>query len=183
MLELLRPRPPAARGWPLLAGAAAALVLAGCAAPGAPPAQSPPESQSRSQLHPSPRSEQRASTPAERPASERPKGRKQVGKASIYAGKFHGRTMADGSAMSLHDDNAASKTLPLGSKARVKNLETGRSAIVTIQDRGPFVAGRIIDLSPATAAQIGLSKEEGLADVEVTPLGPDDAETVGSRDR
>lgn len=172
-----RPRRPAAPGWPLLASAAAALVLAGCAAPSAPPGPA------QSELLPQPRSEPRASAPADKgPAAGRPKSRKQVGKASIYAGKFHGRTMADGSAMSLHDDNAASKTLPLGSKARVKNLDTGRSAVVTIQDRGPFVPGRIIDLSPATAAQIGLSMEEGLADVEVTPLAPDEAETVGSRD-
>ena len=89
--------------------------------------------------------------------------------------------MADGTPMSLQGDNAASKTLPLGSKARVKNLETGQTTIVTIQDRGPFVAGRIIDLSPATAARIGLTIEEGLADVEVTPLPPaESGETVGS---
>ena len=97
-------------------------------------------------------------------------GRKQVGQASFYAPKFAGRKMADGTPMDPRGDNAASKTLPLGTTARVTNLETGRSAVVTIQDRGPFVEGRIVDLSPATAEQIGLSKEEGLAQVEVTPL-------------
>jgi len=97
-------------------------------------------------------------------------GGKQVGKASFYADKYTGRKMADGTRMNPRDDNAASKTLPLGTTARVTNLDTGRSAVVTIQDRGPFVKGRIVDLSPATAREIGLSREDGLAQVEVTPL-------------
>lgn len=97
-------------------------------------------------------------------------GRAQTGEASFYAPMFNGRTMADGTPMDPKDDNAASKTLPLGTKARVTNLETGKSAVVTIQDRGPYVDGRIVDLSPATAARIGLSKEEGLAPVEVAPI-------------
>ncbi len=97
-------------------------------------------------------------------------GKKQVGKASFYARKFEGRKMADGTPMDPRDDNAASKTLPLGTKAKVTNLETGQSAVVTIQDRGPHVPGRIVDLSPATAEKIGLSKEEGLAPVEVAPI-------------
>ncbi|GAA4345833.1 septal ring lytic transglycosylase RlpA family protein [Variovorax defluvii] len=95
---------------------------------------------------------------------------KQVGTASFYADKFAGRKMADGTRMDPSDNNAAHKTLPLGSTARVTNLETGRSAVITIQDRGPFVKGRIVDLSPATAREIGLSREDGLAPVEVTPL-------------
>lgn len=97
-------------------------------------------------------------------------GRKQVGKASYYAPKFAGRTMADGTRMDPRDDNAASKTLPLGTTARVTNLENGRSASVTIQDRGPYVAGRIIDLSPSTAQQIGVTRQEGIAPVEVAPV-------------
>ena len=97
-------------------------------------------------------------------------GRQRVGKASVYAAKLAGRKMADGTRMKLHDDNAASKTLPLGTTARVTNLETGRSAVVTIQDRGPYVKGRIVDLSPATAREIGLSRDDGVAPVEVTPL-------------
>jgi rare lipoprotein A len=72
--------------------------------------------------------------------------------------------------MDPHDDNAASKTLPLGTVARVTHLGTGRSAIVTIQDRGPYVKGRIVDLSPATAERIGLTREDGVALVEVTPI-------------
>jgi len=120
-------------------------------------------------------SSSREPTPTAKPSSA-PKagldrsGGKQVGKASFYADKFTGRKMADGARMDPRDDNAASKTLPLGTTARVTNLETGRSAVVTIQDRGPYVKGRIVDLSPATAREIGLAREDGLAQVEVTPL-------------
>ncbi|HYE71069.1 MAG TPA: septal ring lytic transglycosylase RlpA family protein [Aquabacterium sp.] len=110
-------------------------------------------------------------------------GKKQVGKASFYARKFEGRKMADGTPMDPRDDNAASKTLPLGTTAKVTNLETGQSAVVTIQDRGPYVPGRIVDLSPATAEKIGLDKEEGLAPVEVAPIAvplPDGGVKPGS---
>ena len=97
-------------------------------------------------------------------------GKKRVGKASFYAGFFAGRKMADGNRMDPHDDNAASKTLPLGTKARVTNLDTGKSAVVTIQDRGPYVPGRIVDLSPSTAHEIGITPKVGVAPVEVAPI-------------
>ena len=92
------------------------------------------------------------------------------GVASFYANRFAGRTMADGTPMNPHGDNAASRTLPLGTRALVTNLRTGRSAWVTIRDRGPYVKGRIVDLSPATARLIGITPKAGLAKVEVTPL-------------
>lgn len=104
-------------------------------------------------------------------------GRKQVGKASYYARKFAGRRMADGTPMKPHGNNAASRTLPLGTTARVTNLETGRSATVVVRDRGPYVPGRIIDLSPSTAREIGITREQGVARVEVDPIhvpGQDD---------
>ena len=97
-------------------------------------------------------------------------GKVQVGKASFYASRYSGKTMADGTPMRLYSSNAASLTLPLGSTARVTNLDTGRSAVVTIRDRGPYVKGRIVDLSPATAREIGLARKQGLATVRVTPL-------------
>jgi rare lipoprotein A len=97
-------------------------------------------------------------------------GRTQVGKASYYSHKFAGRKMADGTPMKPHGDNAASKTLPLGTTARVTNLETGKSATVTVRDRGPYVPGRIIDLSPSTAREIGISRQDGVAPVEVAPI-------------
>lgn len=106
---------------------------------------------------------------AQKPALDH-SGRARVGEASFYARKFAGRPMADGTPMDPHGDNAASKTLPLGTTATVTNLDTGLSAIVTIQDRGPFVEGRIVDLSPATARRIGLEPEEGVTKVEVAPI-------------
>jgi rare lipoprotein A len=97
-------------------------------------------------------------------------GKKRVGTASVYARRFAGRKMADGNRMDPHEDNAASKTLPLGTEAKVTNLETGRSTTVTIQDRGPYVKGRIVDLSPGTADKLGITPKEGVAKVEVEPI-------------
>ena len=97
-------------------------------------------------------------------------GKPRVGTASVYARMFAGRKMADGRPMDPQDDNAASKTLPLGTEAKVTNLQTGKSARVTIQDRGPYVKGRIVDLSPSTARQIGITPKEGIAKVEVAPI-------------
>ena len=84
-----------------------------------------------------------------KPAVDR-SGAKRVGKASFYANNFAGRKMADGKIMDPQANNAASRTLPLGTTAKVTNLQTGKSAVVVIQDRGPYVDGRIVDLSPAT---------------------------------
>lgn len=113
-------------------------------------------------------SSEKAAKPA-KPKLDR-SGRKRVGKASYYSKKFAGKKMADGTRMKPQGDNAASKTLPLGTTARVTNLETGQSAVVTIKDRGPHVKGRIVDLSPATAEKIGIDREEGVAKVEVAPV-------------
>lgn len=96
--------------------------------------------------------------------------KKRMGNASFYASQFTGRKMADGARMDPGGDNAASKTLPLGTTAKVTNLETGKSAVVTIQDRGPYVPGRIVDLSPATARQIGITERKGVALVVVAPI-------------
>jgi len=78
--------------------------------------------------------------------------------------------MADGKRMDPLASNAASKTLPLGTRATVTNLETGRSADVTIEDRGPYMQGRIVDLSPSTAREIGIDKHNGVAKVVVAPI-------------
>ena len=97
-------------------------------------------------------------------------GRPRIGIASFYAGFFAGRKMADGSRMNPQGTNAASRTLPLGTIAKVTDLSTHRSALVRIEDRGPYVSGRIVDLSPATARKIGITSRLGLARVRVTPL-------------
>jgi rare lipoprotein A len=96
--------------------------------------------------------------------------KKHLGRASFYAKQFAGKTMADGAAMDPEGDNAASKTLPLGTTAKVTNIETGKSAVVTIEDRGPYVPGRIVDLSPATARELGISARKGVANVVVAPI-------------
>jgi rare lipoprotein A len=97
-------------------------------------------------------------------------GRARVGVASFYASAFFGRPMANGVPMNPRGDNAASRTLPLGTVAKVTNLETGKSAVVTIQDRGPYVQGRIVDLSPTTARQIGITRSKGVSKVVVAPV-------------
>ena len=95
------------------------------------------------------------------------------GLASYYSPRLAGRTMADGTPLRLDSDSAASRTLPLGTVARVHNLANGRSALVTIRDRGPFVKGRIIDVSPATARHLGML-QRGVVKVAVTPLQPEE---------
>ena len=97
-------------------------------------------------------------------------GKTQKGKASFYSRRLSGNKMADGTRMNPNSNNAASKTLPLGTRARVTNMNTGKSSVVVIKDRGPFVKGRIVDLSPATANAIGATKK-GVVPVEVTPIG------------
>ena len=94
---------------------------------------------------------------------------RQVGKASFYSTKLQGRPMTNGEPFDASSSAAASKTLPIGTKARVTNLKTGKSAEVTIKDRGPVPKGRVVDLTPHTAQQIGLTKKEGLAPVVVVP--------------
>jgi len=97
-------------------------------------------------------------------------GHKRVGKASIYAKHFAGHKMADGERMQAQSNNAASNTLPIGTTAKVTNVETGASAVVKIEDRGPHVKGRIVDLSPSTAKEIGIDSKAGVAKVSVEPI-------------
>lgn len=96
-------------------------------------------------------------------------GKVRHGKASYYGREFYGKKMANGKPMNPQSNVAASKTLPLGTKAKVTNLETGKSAVVDIQDRGPYVKGRIVDLSPKVAQELDI-KEKGVAPVKVDPL-------------
>jgi rare lipoprotein A len=96
--------------------------------------------------------------------------RSRVGTASYYAAEFFGRTMANGAPMNPGGANAASRTLPLGTVARVTNVATGKSAVVRIEDRGPYIQGRIVDLSPSTARRIGITSQLGVAKVVVAPV-------------
>ena len=94
----------------------------------------------------------------------------QRGIASWYGGYFHGRRSASGEIYNQNAMTAAHKTLPFGTRVRVTNLNNGRSAIVRINDRGPFIRGRIIDLSRAAAGSIGMLGS-GIAPVKVEVLG------------
>jgi rare lipoprotein A len=78
--------------------------------------------------------------------------------------------MADGLRMDPQGINAASRTLPLGTTAKVTDIDTGKSATVRIEDRGPYAKGRILDLSPATARKIGITPHLGVARVAVAPI-------------
>lgn len=99
------------------------------------------------------------------------KGYRERGLASWYGKKFHGRRTSMREPYDMYAMTAAHKTLPLPTYARVTNLDTGRSVVVRINDRGPFVDGRIIDLSYAAAARIGILGA-GTGRVEVEAIVP-----------
>jgi rare lipoprotein A len=96
----------------------------------------------------------------------------QVGEASFYGKGFHRKKTASGETFNQHDHTAAHPTLPLGSEAKVTNLETGKSVEVQINDRGPYVKGRDIDLSKRAADEIGI-KKDGEAPVKIEAVVPD----------
>lgn len=91
----------------------------------------------------------------------------ETGIASVYAnGDGHAWSKtANGERVNPHALTAAHRTLPFGTRVRVKNLKNGRSVVVRISDRGPFVRGRVIDVTPAAARALGFS---GLAPVSLT---------------
>lgn len=84
------------------------------------------------------------------------RGFRETGIASWYGPGFHGRRTANGERYNMYAMTAAHKILPLNTTVRVTNLRTGRSIHVRINDRGPFVPGRVIDLSKAAAARLGI---------------------------
>lgn len=88
------------------------------------------------------------------------------GVASYYGSKFHGRRTASGRIYDMNEMTAAHRTLKFGTKVKVTNLKNRRSVVVTITDRGPFIKGRIIDLSRAAASKIGMLKS-GVAKVKI----------------
>ncbi|MBX3042267.1 MAG: septal ring lytic transglycosylase RlpA family protein [Candidatus Kapabacteria bacterium] len=107
--------------------------------------------------------QQGASTKPEQP------GTVLRGKASYYGDEFHGRKTANGEIYDRSKISAAHKTLPFGTIVRVRNLNNNKEIIVRINDRGPFVAGRVIDLSYAAARELDMLRD-GVVDVEVTVL-------------
>ncbi len=109
------------------------------------------------------------------------RGFKQRGTASWYGQKFHGRRTSNGEAYNMYAMTAAHKTLPLGTYVRVRNLANSRSIVVRINDRGPFVRGRIIDLSYTAARKLGLVGP-GTARVEIEAIGVP-AATAGGKQK
>lgn len=101
----------------------------------------------------------------------------QAGMASFYHDRFHGRKTASGVRYDKNELSAAHKTLPLGTRVRVTDSRTGRDVVVRINDRGPYVKGRVIDLSRAAANELGLAAK-GVSRVKVEVLRG--AEDIGS---
>lgn len=126
----------------------AALGLGGCAAYSAPRVAPPP-------------------APAPLPLATPSSG--HVTTASWYGPGFQGRRTSSGETFNRNDLTAASRTLPLGSRVRVTNLSTGQSVVVRVNDRGPYVRGRGIDLSQRAADRIGVARR-GVARVQIDRL-------------
>jgi rare lipoprotein A len=99
------------------------------------------------------------------------RGYTEEGKASYYSRKLQGHTMANGEPYKRQKLTAAHRTLPLGTKVKVTNLKTHKSVKVKITDRGPFVRGRIVDLSEAAAKRLDYIKA-GVVPVKVKVIRP-----------
>lgn len=110
------------------------------------------------------------------------KGFQQRGIASWYGKKFHGRKTSNGEIYDMYAVTAAHKTLPLGTYVHVRNLDNGTEVTVRINDRGPFVQGRIIDLSYTAAKKIDITTS-GTAPVVIVALEPDNRQTPKSKDK
>lgn len=105
----------------------------------------------------------------------------QYGRASWYGTEFHGKRTANGEIYNMYDMTAAHKTLPFDTYVSVRNLENNRTAVVRINDRGPFARGRIIDLSYSAAKKLGIVGP-GTANVEIVAMaGP--SETTASAEK
>ena len=151
------------RVWGCLVSVTWLVCLAGCSLKEA-PVPLPPVPQAHEEATPASQAHEEAA-PAGKPAPP------QVVTASWYGPGFHGQATASGETFDQHALTAAHRTLPLGTEAKVTNLETGQSVTVTINDRGPYVPGRHLDLSQAAAKQIGLTKK-GVAKVKLEAKRP-----------
>lgn len=102
-------------------------------------------------------------------ADPAPSMKPQKGEASFYGPGLAGQPTASGEKLDPTKLTAASPTLPLGAKAKVTNTETGKSVTVTINDRGPYADGRVIDVTKKAAEHLGMT-DDGVAPVKVKPL-------------
>ena len=109
-------------------------------------------------------------------------GFRERGTASWYGTKFHGRSTSSGEPYDMYKMTAAHKTLPLPTYVEVTNVDNGRKVIVKVNDRGPFHGDRVIDLSYAAAAKLGILAK-GTGEVEIRALNPQAPETIRSARR
>jgi rare lipoprotein A len=138
----------------VLAGCAAGLALAGCAASPRFATGVTPSSTKRD-------ASSDATKPAESKIPRNPSGKILLtleGVASYYADEFHGKQTSNGEIYDMNGLTAAHRTFPFGTKVRITNLENGKSVVVRVNDRGPFHEGRIIDLSLGAAKELDLVK-------------------------
>jgi rare lipoprotein A len=110
---------------------------------------------------------------------ESAEGFEEIGRASWYGPWHHGRPTASGEKFDMNKLTAAHRTLPLGTNVRVTNLDNGRSVDVTINDRGPYVGTRVIDLSRGAARELRMERE-GLAAVLIEETRPEGAASARS---
>jgi rare lipoprotein A len=174
----------ARRGWALTLPSIALLLLAACATPHRPPPAPTPAPTPPANVtgvpEPVPRAEPRSASgnpPFYEVAGHRyivlasAAGYRERGVASWYGPDFHGLKTATGERYDMFAMTAAHKTLPIPCYARVTNLSNGRSVLVRINDRGPFVANRIIDLSYTAASRLDMIRN-GTAFVDVEVISP-----------
>lgn len=168
-------------------GVCAALLVAGCAsrppADGAPadtaatpPADSLPRPEPRSRYGNGPIYEVLGSRYR---VLDSGRGYSERGVASWYGKKFHGKPTSSREIYDMHELTAAHRTLPLPSWVRVRNLKNGKSVVVRVNDRGPFVGNRLIDLSYAAAVRLDMV-DEGTTLVEVTAIDHQEPLQVGA---
>ena len=145
---------------------------------------SPPPPQAEQSKPSPPSADDTGSEPADAEASSVPADAKPIstetGMASWYGPPYHNRKGSNGEVYNMHAMTAAHRTLPLGSIVRVTNVKTGRSAVVRITDRGPFIDGRIVDLSLAAAKAVDVW-QPGVARVRIDVLKMPSPRQIGGK--
>lgn len=149
-----------------------AFIASGCASAGMPASRSRP---------PAPRPAVATPSPG-RPPAPRPDAFQETGVASWYGRQHHGKRTASGEPYDMNALTAAHRSLPLGTRVVVTNLDNGRSIEVRINDRGPYTDGRVIDLSYAAARRLG-AVGAGVVRVGLKVVGDSEAPGEGSDDR
>jgi len=146
-----------------------AALVTGCASQKTPRTTAPPPEPTGRTTPPAPEPTP-TPKPTIKPGGVAKKGKTEKGLASWYGEPYHGRRTASGEIYDMHEMTAAHRTLPFGTRVKVERRDTGAVVKLRVTDRGPFIKGRIIDLSYAGAKKIGLDID-GVAPVKVTVIG------------